>query len=177
MTRREETDDFLAHAWCRDMMNEPGWAPLSSRADDSNALFSKTLWTAETIRAHQSLYRGPSDEERAAGKSTGELRILLSLGSGLDGWPGVCHGGVMALVFDDTIHELTRKEMMGTTVTVSLKIDFRRPVRTPSVVLCRAHMSRPLSGRKAEAQATLEDGHGTVFAAAECVVVMLQGNL
>jgi len=64
-----------------------------------------------------SLYKAPSP-----GKSlNGEVRQLLSLGSGVDGWPGVCHGGFLLLLIDDAIHELARKDILAPSATVTMR--------------------------------------------------------
>lgn len=174
MARQEEMSDFDALPWCKSIITTPGWTPLASRGDNGNALFSRTLWTPETFRARLALYKGAPSPSCSA---TGQLRILLSIGHGMDGWPGMCHGGVVSLIFDDVVQELTCAEMGGTTATAHLEIDFKKPVRTPGVVLCQASMPRPPEGRKGWVRATIEDGEGTVLAAADGMVVSIQGKL
>jgi hypothetical protein len=81
-----------------------------------------------------SFYKAPSP-----GKSlNGDVRQLLSLGSGVDGWPGVRHGGFLLLLIDDAIHELARKDIPTPSATVTMTSTFKRPVKTPAVVLLRA---------------------------------------
>lgn len=127
--RREALED-LNIPWCAGLIRNPEWKLLSSRENSSNQLVRDTLWTDKTIRARQSYYKAPPDGFTFGG----ELRVLLSLGAGLDGYPGICHGGLLSLLFDDAIHELAAQEIPEESITVTLNINFRRPVRTPSVV-------------------------------------------
>ena len=171
-TRQEALED-LSTLWCTQIIQDPQWKALSSRQNSSNQLFSDTLWTQKTIRAHQSYYKKPP-----AGRTIGgELRVLLSLGSGLDGYPGMCHGGLLTLLFDDAIHELAAQEIPDVSITVTLNTTFRQPVRTPSVVLCRVWMEKEPQGRKAWVQASIEDGNGGVYASADSFILRMKGKL
>jgi hypothetical protein len=126
-------------------MDDPQWKRLSTQAKSSNALFTETPWTDETIRAHQSFYRS----QRSENLPSGEIPVLLSLGSSLDGHPGVYHGGFLSLIFDDTIHELAAKELPTPAVTVSLAVTFHQLIRTPALVVYRAWTEKVPVGRKA----------------------------
>ncbi|KUJ06178.1 thioesterase family protein [Mollisia scopiformis] len=172
MTRSEALSD-LVKPWCKKVMDDPQWERLSTRAKSSNALFTETLWTDETICAHQSFYRS----QRSENLPSGEIRVLLSLGSGLDGHPGICHGGFLSLIFDDTIHELAAKELPTLAVTVSLTVTFRQPVRTPALVVCRAWMEKVPVGRKAWIESTIEDGKGGVFASVASFILKIKENI
>lgn len=61
--------------------------------------------------------------------------------------------------------------------TASLKIDFRRPVRTPGVLLCRSWLERR-EGRKLWVKGRVEDGQGGLYAEGESLwVEVLKGRL
>ncbi|KAH7344323.1 HotDog domain-containing protein [Pyrenochaeta sp. MPI-SDFR-AT-0127] len=172
LVRREALED-LNMPWCIDIIRSTEWKAVPSRENSENKLFSDTLWTDTTIRAHQSYYRSPPPGHAFGG----ELRTLLSLGNGLDGHPGMCHGGLLSLIFDDAIHELASQELPGESVTVTLNVTFRRPVRTPTVVVCRVWMEKEPARRKAWVQASIEDGLGGVHASAQSFILKMKEKL
>jgi len=171
-SRREAVEDLDA-PWCIEVIHGQEWRPLASRENSTNQLFADTLWTDKTIRAHQSFYKQPPVSQAFGG----ELRVLLSFGPGLDGYPGMCHGGLLTLIFDDAIHELAALEIPEKAVTVTLSVNFRRPVLTPAVVLCRAWMEKEPQGRKGWVKATIEDGKGGVHASAEGFILKMKQKL
>ncbi|KAH1513888.1 hypothetical protein KXW39_000821 [Aspergillus fumigatus] len=169
MSRQEHLIDFDPYPWCRQVISSPAWRPLTTRSTSTNRLFTETLWTDVTIRAHASFYKPPTAAPPT--ETGGEVRLLVSLGAGLDGHPGYCHGGMLALIFDDTIHELVEMELKEAAVTATLNVSYRRPVATPAVVLCRVWSDKEPVGRKWVVRATIEDGFGGVFAECESLVV------
>ena len=104
-------------------MSDPSFRPLSNRQNSLNKIFSETLWTDRTIRAFLSYYKPPP----AGSRIGGEVRWLLSLGSGLDGLEGVCHGGILMLIFDDIIHELASQDVNAKNSSIKLTAEFARP--------------------------------------------------
>lgn len=100
-----------------------------------------------------------------------------SLGSGLDGWKGFCHGAVLMLIFDEIIHELASRGLGFDNVTATLTSNFKRPVKTPVVVLCRASMGKDPVGRKLWIKSTIEDRKGVKFASAEGFLVPMKEKL
>lgn len=170
--RREALED-LNIPWCIEIMRNAEWKAFPSRENSSNKLFSDTLWTDTTIRAHRSYYKSPPPGHTFGG----ELRTLLSLGNGVDGYPGMCHGGLLSLIFDDAIHELAAQEIPDESVSVTLNVIFRRPVRTPTVVVCKVWMPKKPEGRKAWVHASIEDGLGGVHASAESFILKMKERL
>lgn len=61
-------------------------------------------------------------------------------------------------------------------MTASMKVDFKKAVPTPGVVLGRARVERS-EGKKAWICATLEDGCGGVFARGEGLFVRPRGRV
>lgn len=94
---------------------------------------SRTLATAETVPVWQGFYRLPSKLD-SDDDDYGELRVLVVLGSGMDGHLHTAHGGVAATLLD---------EAMGTIGGIYIG-------------------------------ATLEDGNGTVFTAAEALFLEVE---
>lgn len=59
------------------------------------------------------------------------------------------------------------------TMTAYLKVDYKRPVRTPSVVLVRGWVER-VEGRKMWVGGAIEDGMGVVFATGEGLFIVVE---
>lgn len=54
-------------------------------------------------------------------------------------------------------------------------MDYKKPVPTPSTVLCRSWVERK-EGRKVWGKGTVEDGMGTVFALGEALFIGIEGR-
>lgn len=169
---RQEAMHELGLPWCEQLINDPSWSLLPSRSEIDNALYSQTLWSDQTIRAYQSFYKAS-----APGKSGGEVRILLSIGTGLDSLKGICHGGILTLLMDDAMQELASRDSASSNLTATIKSAFHKPLRTPAVVLCRAWKDEGSVGRKSWVKGQVEDGEGNVFASAEGLFIKLKENL
>ena len=166
MPRAEALDDFK-EPWCQEIISDPSWKPQAPREESPVEIFREILWTDRTIRGFLPFYKEPP-----AGASTGgEVRWLTSLGSGLNGWPGVCHGGVLLLIFDAILHEVVHQELKVNYATITILTSFQKPVRTPAVVVCRAWVDKAPQGRKLWIKSTIEDGRGGVHASAEGFLV------
>lgn len=90
--------------------------------------------------------------------------MLFSLGSGVNSIAGVCHGSIVTLMLEETFgqlmtHFFERDEL----ITADLGVSFKRPLRTPVVVLCTDRIKREPEGRKTWLNGDIRDGNGTVF--------------
>jgi thioesterase superfamily protein 4 len=130
---------------------------------------ARTLATEDTISAWQSFHA-----VSAPGTEHGETITLLKLGSGVNGHIDICHGGFVSLVLDEVIGTAADhvKPPDKLTMTAYLKVDYKKPVPTPSVVMCRAWIQRT-EGRKMFGRGTVEDGEGTVMATGEGLFVVI----
>ena len=57
-------------------------------------------------------------------------------------------------------------------MTAYLRVDYKKPVPTPTVVLCRAWVERT-EGRKMFTVGTIEDGEGGVYAKGEALFIVI----
>ena len=57
-------------------------------------------------------------------------------------------------------------------VTAYLKVDYKAPVRTPGVVLCRAWVEKS-AGKKMYGKGTIEDGEGSILAFGEALFIIV----
>lgn len=95
---------LLAIPWAKALIEDPKWTcavtpsrvPKSSGEDE---LYAVTLATDRTFRAYQTLR--PTKE--LGGKLVyHEIKGIVTLGDGLAGFAGVCHGGIAATLLDET---------------------------------------------------------------------------
>lgn len=163
--------------WCMSLLDDPAFVPLPSHSRNPPpylvgrySFMSRTLATAETVPIWQGLYRLPSKLD-SDDDDYGELRVLVVLGSGLDGHLHTAHGGVAATLLDEAmgiiggIHKTPGKAIF----TAFIHVDYKKPLPTPGAVMIKAKLDPRSRGRKIYIVATLEDGSGTVFTAAEAL--------
>ena len=145
-------------------------------------MFAETLNTDDTIKACLSFYKQPP----LGARHVDEVCMLLSLGYGVNGYPHLCHGGVVATIVDEVMGNLltVNKNMDnaaigGTSVTAYLNITYLKPVATPQTVLLTANF-REIKERKYYIDASVKDGFGVFLATAEALWVRVdrsKGNL
>lgn len=181
---RAAFDAASAPAWCSRAFSDPDLIPIATlsrepKASTEDSFIAETLRTPSTISAWQSFYRElPSQSPRPSGDAPdvshdttvikGEVVNILALGRGLSGHANVAHGGLISAVLDETMGMVVGVHqspgMSG--FTAYLNVTFKKPLPTPSVVLCRTWLERR-SGRKLWIRGTVEDGEGRLFTEAE----------
>jgi acyl-coenzyme A thioesterase PaaI-like protein len=112
----------------------------------------------------------------------GEARMLVSLSTGINGIPGVLHGGLIAFLLDEITNVPVCSQDGGYFVTGELKVRHLKPVPTPGVVLCRSWIEaegneRIHKGKRIKAMGAVEDGMGGIFTRGEAVFVRLKEKL
>jgi len=164
--------------WCAKLLADPNFVviPTSTRQfkkSTEDALFAETLKTDDTIRAWVALFRQP-----AQGATTiEEVRTLVSLGHGLNGYPHLCHGGIVATIMDEVMSTLlsvnkSRNGISGGAVTASLSVSFLKPVWTPQVVLVAAKFGE-IKGRKLYVESSVRDSNGNDLAKGEALFIRI----
>ncbi|WEW60264.1 hypothetical protein PRK78_005749 [Emydomyces testavorans] len=172
--------------WCSALLSDPRYAITSTesrtpKATTEDALFAETLNTAKTISACLSFYKKPANPR----EPIAEVRTLLSIESGLNGYPHVCHGGIIATVLDEGMGLLLslnkdreeeaarasgRSVQRPATVTAELTVRYLKPVVTPQTICVIVELAR-VQGRKIWLQGTIKDYLGTAMVKAEGVFV------
>ncbi|KAK4138967.1 hypothetical protein BT67DRAFT_364516, partial [Trichocladium antarcticum] len=188
--------------------------PPSSNLD---ALFSRTLNTPDAIPAYITLHLPPPSESQpssssssssnAAGGSTGstptlpalvtEVKSLVALGPMVNGWDGICHGGMVVTLLDEVMGQFFSINRdrgalgpagMGGGVPVMtgyLNTRFEKPVLTgggggggggDGVVMVVARLVRR-EGRKFFLEGEVSGEGGVVMARAESLFVMAREKL
>ncbi|KIW47969.1 uncharacterized protein PV06_00615 [Exophiala oligosperma] len=175
-----EADLFRSIPWCQKILRDPDYElePTSSRihkgSTREDALLAETLRTSDTIRGWTSLYRRPTKSRPLKD----EVRTLLSLEPGLNGYPRVCHGGIVATILDEVLSILVavcaRSEgRHGDNVTAYLNVTYVKPVPTPSVVLVKGKVDR-VERRKHFATGEVVNEQGVVLAKVDGLFVSIE---
>jgi acyl-coenzyme A thioesterase PaaI-like protein len=115
-TLRAEHAYFSALPSCAPHLSAHGWTALPTRCrtvkpDNEDSLLSTTLQTSTTLPHVLTLARCPSvpvvttPPPRGAPLTLGipAVKTLYALGAGLDGFPLVLHGGLVATLLDETM--------------------------------------------------------------------------
>ncbi|KAH7055886.1 HotDog domain-containing protein [Macrophomina phaseolina] len=163
-------------------------APTLSRrpkASGEDSFIAETLSTDRTIRAWVTQHSQPVPNEKPAIR---EVRTFLDLGDGLNGYPAVMHGGMIATLLDEVTGVLLttnleyEKAISGDSerdldsMTAYLNVTYKKPLPLPGVVLGVAQFTKN-DGRKNYVRATLEDGNGKIYAVGEALFVTLKSKI
>lgn len=180
--REEALKDFDI-PWCQALFSDPAYFRQShpervpEKADEKvPRVINGPLWSDKTIRACACFYKRPPRENRKRNeKSYGqgaELAMLYSLGSDVGGHPGLCHGGIIAIMLDELTAGMAWNLFQAEFgFTASLKTTFVKEIKIPGVVRARAWVDpdRPIQGKKTWVMSVVEDGDGTVYARGEAL--------
>jgi thioesterase superfamily protein 4 len=165
--------------WTLSTLRDPAFIPLDSYSRTPPpylagrySLMSKTLKTDQTVPIWQGFYRPSTSDD-----DPGELRVIASLGPGMDGHLHTAHGGVAATLLDEALGTLAgiHKEPGKSIFTGFIHVDYKKPVPTPGVILIRACLNgKKSANRKIFVEATLESGEGVVYSRAESLFVEVE---
>lgn len=158
---------FQSIPWASKLLSDPtlrafnGANRKSKPSTREDSFLAETLATEETFKTWQSFHRPP-----CASAPLGEFIFVITLGLGLNGHPDTLHGGVVGLLMDESMGYAalyTRPPEM-TSYTATMTVNYKKPIPTPSVILCRSTLDEKSQGRKMWTSATLEDGEGGIYA-------------
>jgi acyl-coenzyme A thioesterase PaaI-like protein len=178
MAPSDTTAPFLRIPWIAAILSKPN---LITRVADSrslkptneDSLFATTLKNPTAIRSCINVYNRPEPSDPCIP----EVTTLATLGSGLDGHPGISHGGIVASLLDeamgllqfvnperDHFRAVGRGQAEGErpatglgSFTAYLNIKYLRPVRTGAAVQVVAWYVKR-EGRKSFVQAEIRQG-------------------
>ncbi|CEO58814.1 hypothetical protein PMG11_03516 [Penicillium brasilianum] len=182
---------FQSIPWVSGLLKDPSFktVTIASRTVKSSTednLFSKTLNTNTTLSACLSQYRPPSSTNTSTPQNPlgEELRVFFLVGSDLNGYPGILHGGIVATLLDEVTGLLLSlqghvgdasareaKDAQPGPVTAYLNTKFIGPVPTPGAILVQARMIEVKENRKWRIEGQIRDGKGLVLAEAEALYV------
>lgn len=186
---------FESVPWCVELLQDESFTSIDTisrkgKATRGDDLFARTLATDDTMPAWLTQYK-PIDttthtQPTSASASdqfeprVKEVRCFIALAAGLNGYPGILHGGMVACIVDEVTglltshnHRLQHQDPRPgpghdlpplTTVTGELTVKYRRPVMTGQVVLARAWFpNNKLDGSKYSTKAVIQDSAGQVL--------------
>lgn len=181
----EQIEDF-SPTWAQAIINDPEWKQVSTWGREEvaptsteNALLGRTLNQPDGVRAVLSFNRYPSPPSSSSSspsatpsKSKGfETCMLFSLGTGVNGHDGLSHGGFIGTMIDEVCGQCTLAIFGKEIVTGEMTLRYKKMLPTPSIVLCRAWVEEEPQGRKIWIGASVEDGHGGVFATGKTLFI------
>jgi acyl-coenzyme A thioesterase PaaI-like protein len=193
------TDAVVSHLssvpWAAALINDPNWTPVntasrSPKASGEDSFFAETLSTDRTIRALLTLRPIHEEDGDIAYK---EVKTIVDLGDGLNGYPQIIHGGCAATLLDEMcgilimlnmerkvqkITEDGRRAAALNYFTAYLNTTYKKPVPTPGALLLTAKIERQDAGdRKLYIRATIEDGSGTIYTVGEALFIRVSTKL
>ena len=186
-TEQMEIDHFRSIPWVAKHLSQPHLIINQSdtrrpKPNHGDTLISQTLNKEDGISAYITIIQQPAQEQELIT----EMLSFLTLGPQLNGWPGVCHGGIVMTILDEvqgqlfTQNKKQRKMKDIPLMTAYLNTKFSKPVRTPCTIMVRARITK-VEGRKhwTEAVILVEDEQGKEVELARCdsLFVMLKSNL
>lgn len=180
-------DDFTSIPWCKALLEAPNTTvflpasrdpALTRKHKHHDKFFAKTLAGPDAIPACVCFYATPSPGDRSP---IAEMGVLFSLASGVDGYPGVMHGGAVGVLMDEILGILVQQNMdlesdhavfRANPATATMDVRFKRPVPTPCIVRGRGTIAK-LEGRKLHLAAEILDANGLLLASCESVWIAL----
>lgn len=178
---------FRSIPWCASLLEPPNLqiAQSVSRVlrpaqNMEDALLSQTLNRPDAIPAYITFFSPPAD----ATALVHEVSSLVALGPMVNGWEGICHGGIVMTILDEVMGQLfavnKRRKVMKKEplLTGWLKTVFLKPVYTgtkekANVVLVVARLAK-VDGRKHATEAVLMGEDGAELARADAMFVQLK---
>ncbi|KAI1481779.1 HotDog domain-containing protein [Daldinia eschscholtzii] len=181
--KRSDHEHFASIPWCARHLRGPRIITKSpecrlQKSNGEDSLYAETLKSHTTIMAMLEVYEeplSPTDHVDSA-------KAFLTLGTGLNGYPDVCHGGIVVTILDEVIGFLIpinqeRGHMPDLPyMTAYLNTKFLKPVPTCATILAQTRILK-LEGRKLFAEAWIEDGDGKVLARAEALFIAIKSVL
>lgn len=157
--------ELAGHEWVRGLAAREGMQQVLTagamlterRALPSDHMFSALLGV-ELVRDMVCMYEQP----------TQQFHTVVALGSNVCGHRGILHGGMSAMIIDETlgalVYVLKRDGVIGAgpAFTAHLGVDYKTPVPSSSNVVCTTSLES-VDGRKVWVRAELRDRPGGVL--------------
>jgi acyl-coenzyme A thioesterase PaaI-like protein len=179
----EHVSYFKSIPWCAAIINDPKFtaAPTTTRIpkkSGEDAFFGKTLQTPDTVIRCLTVCSVPDD---SLDPPIQEAIMFFEVGSGVNGYPNVCHGGFVATMLDEVTGTIlnvnqvygnnkTGRNDLITHMTGYLNTRYLAPVPAPGIILATAKVAK-VEGRKLWINGTLEDSQRRVMAQAESLFI------
>ncbi|GFG10530.1 uncharacterized protein C26H8.11c [Aspergillus lentulus] len=180
----------------------PGTVEDAAKLEEITHVFEHGLPIVQELRnnpdyVESNAYEGFSEEDKAHRLTSGPLRgsrglalqkvfyndkekkviSVVYLGSGLEGWPTVVHGGALATVLDENLGRAAIRHFPARTgVTANLEINYRAPVYSGNFYTFHSQVDpERCTERKAYVTGEIRDPVGRVCAQASAIFVVPKG--
>jgi len=179
---------FKSLPWCAEIMNNTNYTitPMLSRipkGSSEDSFFAETLQSERTIRKCLTLNTHPDNH---LDPPIQQVFSFFELGTGLDGFPNISHGGFVATMLDESmvfllaVNQEHANQEHGTDdeityLTAYMNIRYIAPVRTPGIVLGSAKVTKG-EGRKLYVRGIIEDKERRELAVAECLFIKAKSD-
>ncbi|KAK0653019.1 HotDog domain-containing protein [Cercophora newfieldiana] len=182
-----EVAHFLAIPWCAaqlaatpDLVFEK-CITRTPKPQYEEALMAQTLNRPDAIKAYAVFYSQPANPQDLLT----EVGAFLTLGPMVNGWRGICHGGIVMTIMDECLGQLAAiNRHRGVApnaeqMTAYLNTKFLSPVRTSTdgtTVMVKARITKR-EGRKQFVEGHMEDANGTVLCRSEGLFIQLLAKI
>lgn len=169
-----------SYPWTKPLFTDSSLLPIQSTHQHpwpgmTSRFMAHTLRSTDSIRHLQSFFKHNSTTTPASVREldplTGQVWTLYSLGRAIEGHEHVSHGGFVATLLDQqTGSAVIFNPGFESPKTAKFTVQYFRPLRTPSAVLCRGWVER-VDGRKIWAKAVLQGEDGEPIAQGEALYI------
>ncbi|KAF5657941.1 thioesterase superfamily member 4 [Fusarium heterosporum] len=186
-----ELSFFASHPWTATLLSAPDAIPFlpscrNPRSSAHDQLFGNTLNNTRGLNHFISFFHAPSHEvAQDPSHNITEIVVLVSVGEGVSGYPGLVHGGVIATLLDEsmgTIFDLNgtlgkdARAFKTSSVTGGINVKYLKPVYTDSVLRIKA-VAEEIDGRKTRVRGEMMNEKGEVLATCTSQWVALKPSL
>ena len=163
--------------WCAKLLSAPDQVVVIHpsrifRNSKTDTYFGSALKTEETISNFVLLYKNGATPN----SPVEEAKAIFTIGGGLNGFPDIVHGGMVASLMDEVMGFLSvQNRIIGATrqgkyMTVYLNTQFKAPLMANSTYLAVARVDK-LEERKIFISQTIQDGEGKVLATGDALFI------
>lgn len=170
---------FRTIPWCANLMHDHKVFVPEARISKASG---EDRFLAVTLEGNQSIEKWICLAQHPYDALIDRVRSLIVLGPGVDGYPGVCHGGLVATLMDESMSillginkDLRPEEERLNTLTVYLNTTYKKAVPTPSTILVEVKVVER-QGRKRRPSAEMWDKE-TLLAKAEAMFIEIKPKL
>lgn len=182
---QEDVDFFSSMPFAQPYINsssEYQAIPFLTRYANENTadtFFAKVINTADTVSRLLAMVRKTppgQDEAKLQGADLPYFITFVHMGSDVNGYRDVVHGGILASLFDETVglcaetYRAFVSKDRTRLYTATLDVSYRSPVATPGAVLIKTWV-RQIEGRKWFLEAQLLDTDGLLKAEAKSLYI------
>ncbi|KIL92633.1 thioesterase superfamily member 4 [Fusarium avenaceum] len=186
-----ELSFFATHPWTATLLSAPDTIPFlpscrNPRSPSHDQLFGNALNNSRGLTHLISFFRAPSYEiAQDPSHNITEIVVLVTVGEGVSGYPGLVHGGVIAALLDETMGTIfdlngslgkDARAFKTSSVTGGIEVKYLKPVPTDSVLRITA-VAEEIDGRKTKVRGEMKNEKGEVLATCTSKWVALKPSL